>query len=252
MQIPSDLSDAVRRNGVALVESVLSDVEVESLRNLVEEAIIAQPEKESVRDRGGVYAIRNLTEVVPAVRELHSHPNLSQLVATALGPEALLVRGLFFDKTPDSNWGIFWHQDLSIAVRRREQIDGFRPWSIKAGIPHVQPPPEILDNMLTVRLHLDDCFEANGALRVIPGSHRSARLSLSEAERLQQNNEPMTCEVGLGGAVLMKPLLLHSSHKAVSDSRRRVLHLEFAAGPLPEPLEWYHADQIASANQPEA
>lgn len=245
MQLPPDLADVVRRDGCAIVEGVLTDDEVNSLRALIEGAIAAQPEKESVGDRGGVYAIRNLTDVVPGVRQLHSHANLSRLVAAVLGPDALLVRGLFFDKTAESNWGIFWHQDLSIAVRRREQVDGFRPWSIKAGIPHVQPPPKILDHMLTVRLHLDDCFEANGALRVIPGSHRSARLSLPETERLQQNSRPITCEVGRGGAVLMKPLLLHSSHKAVSDTRRRVVHLEFAAGPLPEPLEWYHADPIA-------
>lgn len=245
MQLPTDLAEAVHRDGCAIVEAVLTADEVDSLRALIEEAIVAQPEKESVRDRGGVYAIRNLTDVVPGVRQLHSHAKLSRLVAAVLGQEALLVRGLFFDKTPDSNWGIFWHQDLSIAVRQREQVDGFRPWSVKAGIPHVQPPPEILDSMLTVRLHLDDCPEANGALRVIPGSHRSARLSLSETERLQQNSDPMTCEVGRGGAVLMKPLLLHSSHKAESDSRRRVVHLEFAAGPLPQPLEWYHADPIA-------
>lgn len=169
MRLPSDLAESVRDNGFEIVESVLSEGEVESLRGLVEDAIAAQPTEESVRDRDGVYAIRNLTEVVPAVRELRTHANLSRLVSTALGPNALLVRGLFFDKSPNSNWGIFWHQDLSIAVRRREQVDGFRPSSVKAGIPHVQPPPEILDGMLTVRLHLDDCFEANGALRVIPG-----------------------------------------------------------------------------------
>jgi hypothetical protein len=245
MELPTDLAEAVRRDGCAIVEGVLPNDDVESLREQIETAIAAQPEKESVRDRGGVYAIRNLTEVVPGVRQLHSHPNVSRLVAAVLGPEALLVRGLFFDKTPDSNWGIFWHQDLSIAVRQREDVDGFRPWSVKAGIPHVQPPSEHLDGMLTVRLHLDDCSEANGALRVIPGSHHSARLSLPETERLQQNSEPMTCEVARGGALLLKPLLLHSSHKAVSDSRRRVVHLEFASGPLPEPLEWYHADRIA-------
>lgn len=246
MQLPPDFAQTIRKRGCCVVESVLSPSEVSSLREAVNTAVEAQPEGASVRDRGGVYAIRNLTEVVPEVRELHSHTNVARLVADVLGPQALLVRGLFFDKTPDSNWGIFWHQDLSISVRRREQVEGFRPWSVKAGIPHVQPPPEILDGMLTVRLHLDDCSEATGALRVIPGSHRSARLSLAESERLQQNDEPMTCKVASGGAVVMKPLLLHSSHKATRDSRRRVLHLEFASKPLPAPLEWYHSDPIAA------
>lgn len=250
MQLPDDFSDQIRERGWSIVESVLSPDDVQRLRRVVDDAVRNQPEDQSVRDRGGVYAIRNLTEVVPEVRELHAHSNVARLVSAALGSQALLVRGLFFDKTASSNWGIFWHQDLSIAVRRRMPINGFSPWSVKAGIPHVQPPPEILDRMLTVRLHLDDCSKACGALRVIPGSHRSAKLSLTETEDLQRSGRPVTCEVASGGALVMKPLLLHSSQKATRDSRRRVLHLEFSAAPLPKPLEWYHADPIAAGLKP--
>ena len=49
-----------------------------------------------------------------------------------------------------------WHQDLSIAVKERHEVAGFGPWSVKEGVP-VQPPVEILESMLTLRLHLDDC-----------------------------------------------------------------------------------------------
>jgi ectoine hydroxylase-related dioxygenase (phytanoyl-CoA dioxygenase family) len=187
-----------------------------------------------------------VTEVVPEVRALHRHVGIAQLVEPILGAKAMLVRGLMFDKSPERNWGIFWHQDLSIAVRQREDIPDFGPWSTKAGIQHVQTPPGILQKMLTVRLHLDDCMESNGALRVLPGSHRSSRLNMFESETLQQNTDPTTCCAKSGGAVMMRPLLLHSSHRATDAARRRVIHLEFAAEPLPEPLQWYTADQIAS------
>ena len=32
-------------------------------------------------------------------------------------PGAFVVRGLFFDKTPTTNWNLPWHQDMTIAVR---------------------------------------------------------------------------------------------------------------------------------------
>lgn len=244
MNLPDGLRQTVEAQGCAIIESVLSDQDIARLRKQVESAIQSQSTQEAVRDRGGVYAIRNLTEVVPEVRDLRKHPNVARLVAAALNEDALLVRGLFFDKTADSNWGVFWHQDLSIAVKRKERVDGFGPWSVKAGVQHVQPPASILNRMLTVRLHLDECAEVNGALRVIPGSHRDERLTERESLQLQEHSAPLVCEVGIGGAVVMKPLLLHSSFKATEENRRRVLHLEFADVALPQPLEWYHNDPI--------
>lgn len=236
----------IEKRGYSIVENVLCREDVDALRTAVEQAIIESRDSTSVRYRGGVYAIRNLTEVVPEVLALHRHSGIAQLVEPILGAQAMLVRGLMFDKSHESNWGIFWHQDLSIAVRKREAVPDFGPWSIKAGIQHVQPPSAILQNMLTVRLHLDDCPESNGALRVLPGSHQSSRLNIFESETLQQNTDPATCCVKSGGAVMMRPLLLHSSHRATDPARRRVIHLEFAAEPLPKPLQWYISGKLAS------
>lgn len=244
LRLPHDYKSSIAEQGFAVVEDVLSQEEVGRLQDAIEQTITQNPNDAAVRNRSGVYAIRNVTDVVPEVRALHQHPGISKLVATILGSQALLVRGLMFDKSPESNWGIFWHQDLSIAVRQREELHGFGPWSKKAGIPHVQPPPEILQSMLTVRLHLDDCGAANGALRVLPGSHRNSRMNQAQAETAQRSTKPETCVVHTGGAVMMRPLLLHSSHRAASPARRRVLHLEFAAEPLPKPLQWYTADPI--------
>jgi ectoine hydroxylase-related dioxygenase (phytanoyl-CoA dioxygenase family) len=246
LQLQQTYSTDIDEHGFSIVEDVLTFEEVVSLRASIERAITDSNDSTSIRDRGGVYAIRNVTEVVPEVRALHRHSGIAQLVAPILGKQAMLVRGLMFDKSPESNWGIFWHQDLSIAVRQKEDVADFGPWSIKAGIQHVQPPPHILQNMLTVRLHLDDCLESNGALRVLPGSHRSSRLNMFESETLQQKTDPVTCSVRAGGTLMMRPLLLHSSHRATDVARRRVIHLEFAAGPLSEPLQWYTADRIAN------
>lgn len=244
MQIPADYSDQIDTHGFAVLDDCLSIGEVTQFQNAVESAIIDSHDESAVRDRGGVYAIRNVTDVVPEIRGLASHSNIANIVRPILGSTALLVRGLLFDKSDGANWGIFWHQDLSIAVRDRADVPGFGPWSVKAGVQHVQPPADVLASMLTVRLHLDPCPTENGALRVLPGSHKSARLSMAEAEELKQTLEPVTCEVGFGGAVVMRPLLLHSSHRAEEAGRRRVIHLEFAAGPLPDPLQWSLAEPI--------
>ncbi len=70
-----------------------------------------------------------------------------------------------------------WHQDVTNAVQERIETEGYGPWSIKADVLHVQPPAEVLEHMISVRLHLDPCGEENGALRVLSGSHTSGRIS---------------------------------------------------------------------------
>jgi len=193
----------------------------------------------SSQRRGSVYALRNLLEDVPQVAALADAPKVRALVAPILGPNCFPVRGILFDKTPEANWNVVWHQDLSIAVRERRDVDGFGPWSEKAGVVHVQPPAWILERMLTVRLHLDDCDETNGPLLVLPGSHRVGRLTASEVQQRRTLISSVACPVPSGGALLMRPLLLHASSASQSPRHRRVVHLEYAAEPLPVGLQWH-------------
>jgi ectoine hydroxylase-related dioxygenase (phytanoyl-CoA dioxygenase family) len=182
--------------------------------------------------------MRNLLATVPAVQSLAQAQPIRALVATVLGPAAFAVRGLLFDKTRAANWKVPWHQDLTIAVRRRLEVAGFGPWSVKAGVQHVQPPEAILESMLTVRLHLDDCGPENGPLQVFGGSHLSGRMSADVIRAWRERMSPIRCVVGRGGVLLMRPLLLHSSLPARAPAHRRIIHLDFAAYPLPGGLEW--------------
>ena len=194
---------------------------------------------------GTSYGLRNLLRRCPAVRRL-AH-DLKPFVTPCLGERAFAVRGLLFDKLPGANWEVAWHQDLSIAVAERRAVPGFTGWSVKQGVPHVQPPAGILEQMLTVRVHLDDCSPANGPLRVLPGSHQEGRLSDAAIERWKQR-QPVQCWVGRGGLVLLRPLLLHASSRAERPSHRRVIHLEYAFGPLPGGLRWYEEDTATAEN----
>jgi hypothetical protein len=182
--------------------------------------------------------LRNILHI-PIVSELVESDHIRSLIERALGASAKAVRGIFFDKTPDSNWKVAWHQDLSIAVERRVDLEGFGPWSVKKGVVHVQPPVSVLRKMITLRLHLDNCGPENGPLRVIPGSHAEGILDDAGIAALRRSGTEEICCAGAGDALLMSPLLLHSSSAAVAPRHRRVVHVEFAAVELPGGLRWH-------------
>lgn len=192
--------------GFALVPRVVGADRVRALLGALDEA----EHGEGVRRRESVYAIRNLLEAVPAVAELARSAEVRALVEPVLGPGAFAVRGILFDKTPDANWKVAWHQDLSIAVRGRREVEGFGPWSEKAGVAHVQPPAAVLERMVTVRLHLDPCGPENGPVHLLPGSHLAGRLSAEEVQRSRAGVEPVAACLDAGGVLLMRPLALHA------------------------------------------
>lgn len=181
---------------------------------------------------------RELTSLVPAVADLARSAPIAGLLESLGSPCAFLVKSLFFDKQPGANWKVPWHQDLTITVKEKKEMPGFGPWSEKAGLPHVQPPASVLERMITLRLHLDECGQDNGPLRVLPGSHRSGVLSAEQIRTWRQESGEVICSVQQGDVLVMRPLLLHASSLAVQPRHRRVTHLEFATDDLPAGLEW--------------
>lgn len=178
---------------------------------------------------------------LPTVATLARSTRLLDLVRPHLPSEPFPVRAIYFDKSSDGNWLVPWHQDLTIAVRDRAEVPGFGPWSMKDGVSHVQPPIEVLEQMLTVRIHLDDADETNGALRVLSGSHRLGRLSAERIQELRAQQPEVLCVASAGDVLLMRPLLLHASGRSTSAGHRRILHLEYAAFSLPPELKWHEA-----------
>jgi ectoine hydroxylase-related dioxygenase (phytanoyl-CoA dioxygenase family) len=229
---------ALEREGYVVVSDVLG---AEAVAGLVEALEGAQGGAGVLRHAGSVYGRRNLLSAVPEVRRLADAAVVRAWVEPVLGPAALPVRGLLFDKPAHANWKVPWHQDLTIAVRERVDTPGFGAWSVKSGVAHVQPPVSVLERMLAVRVHLDDCGEANGPLRVLPGSHVHGRLDAAAIRQWRERVTPVACLVPRGGIVLMRPLLLHASSPARAPGHRRVIHLEFAADPLPGGLRWAEA-----------
>jgi hypothetical protein len=183
-------------------------------------------------------AVRRGLLAAPVVAAFARSERLLELVRPFAGAAARPVRAIYFDKSPDANWLVPWHQDLTIAVRERVEGPGFGPWSVKEGVPHVQPPVELLARMLAIRLHLDDADESNGALRVQAGSHRCGRLGTEEIAEWRTRGAEVVCAAAAGDALLMRPLLLHASSKSMSSRSRRVLHIEYADFDLPGGMRW--------------
>ena len=212
------------------------------VRNVVPAAWLERLRAESTRlaelEPDAAHGVRDLLGKSPAVRALTVESWLRDLV-----PEThLCVRGILFDKTPQANWLVAWHQDLTVCVQRRTESDGYGPWSVKHGVPHVQPPTRLLNEMVTCRIHLDDTHAENGALRVIPGSHSQGKLRASAIDEVRGREAEVLCVANAGDVLRMRPLILHASSKAVSPGHRRIVHLEFAPRDgLAGGLDWYES-----------
>lgn len=237
--------EEVARDGFAIVPQLLDS---ETISNILEALANVKIGNGESQRAGKFFGLRNLLNVVPFTRDLANDSVCRSLVAPILGTTARVVRGIYFDKHEHANWKVAWHQDMTIAVRERFAVDEYGPWSIKAGIHHVQPPVAVLDNMLTLRIHLDRADESNGALRVLPSTHKYGRLNSSQIDYWKQQQKPTTCAVPRGGAMLMRPLLIHSSTTAANPEHRRVLHFEYSSIDLPAGLLWSEEAPDSSRN----
>jgi hypothetical protein len=145
-----------------------------------------------------------------------------------LGHAAIPFGATLFDKSPSSNWLVAWHQDTGLPLVKKTEEPGWGPWSIKEGVNYAHAPSEALEQVLALRVHLDDSESANGPLRVIPETHCDGVLSDSEIKKRASTSQGVECTVARGGVIAMRPLIIHAS-KAENDSPGRVLHIECAS-----------------------
>jgi len=215
------------QNGYEIHRGVFGDDEIEPLRQ----------EADRVASEAATACVRHLRDRSDIFRELSLREKISNLLP---GQDLRPVRSILFDKTPSENWPVAWHQDLTICTKSQVDCDGYGPWSIKDGIPHVQPPIALLETMVTARIHLDPTDSNNGALMVIPRSHLHGRLSQSATARLTPDAAHI-CVCRPGDVLLMSPLILHSSRRSIIPNRRRILHFEYAPShALDARLAWHN------------
>jgi hypothetical protein len=233
--IESNGVSQLKRDGFEIVKSLIENSECDLLA--AELTPLFERQQKSARNKIG--GLRNLLQPNLQVLQFSKSDKLCPILEKVIGSSAFPVRAIFFDKNPEANWLVPWHQDLAIAVAERIETPGFTGWSIKDGTLHVHPPREILENMVAVRLHLDDCDSNNGALKVLSRTHLYGKLDTADIQKWIAKSETVVCELSKGDALLMRPLLLHASSPSESPKNRRVLHIEYATQELPNGLKWF-------------
>lgn len=223
----------VENKGFAVINSVYTEDELARIISVIENI---EASGDTFRKSADLFAIRQFLKEVPGTLPLLLNDTLKEVISSVFGNDYFVVKSIYFDKPEASNWFVAYHQDLTISVDRKVETKNFGPWTAKQNQFAVQPPLSILENIYTIRIHLDATNQDNGALKVIPNSH-SKQFYRSETIDWDTETEAI-CNVNKGGIMIMKPLLLHSSGRTVNNSRRRVIHIEFSSAQLPEPLQW--------------
>ena len=205
------------QDGFEIIADIVDIARISSVLRAIESS-------EVPRSRAGM---RRAMEIA-AVRDIAHDPQIVSFATRTLGPGAVPFRATLFDKSPDQNWLVVWHQDTALPVRSRIDTPGWGPWSMKEGTLCAHAPESALSSLLAIRLNLDESIVENGAIRALPATHTLGVLSDDSIRELANQITPVECHVGIGGVMLMRPLLVHASSKLVR-GRRRVLHIEYAA-----------------------
>jgi len=184
------------------------------------------------------YGIRSADKKFATIAHLMNSSHLLSKATEILGSTPKVVRVIYFDKTEESNWLVPWHQDRTIALNEKREVKSWGRWSMKDGVYHVQPAVEVLDKMITFRVHLDDSDRKNGCLKVIPQSHTLGLLTQEQIREITQKEAFEYCEVKEGDVLLMRPHILHASSKCGMPTHRRIVHIEYSNYDLPDGLEW--------------
>jgi hypothetical protein len=223
--LQSEIPLRLNPHGAEQYSAALSNEELTALRSIADSAL---------KGRSGVrvFGQQALIDV------LGKEGTLGRVAARLLGEGADPVRAIIFDKTTETNWSVAWHQDRTIAVRARYDAPGFGPWSIKAGVVHVEPPFEVTAGMITIRAHLDDCDVQNGPLMIVPGSHQLGRVPAKQAAEIAGRSGHAICLASAGDIWVYATAIIHASDRARVPHRRRVLHVDYASTNLPNGLEW--------------
>ena len=223
----------LNENGYSILSDLYSDNEISKILDCIQNA--EQNEKSFMKTKD-LFAIRQLIKNIPELSSFLFNQKLTELLSELSESEYFLTKAIYFDKPSESNWFVAYHQDLSISVDKKAELNNYSNWTFKKSQYGVQPPIEILEDTRTIRIHLDKTDKNNGALKVIPKSH-SKGIIRAESKDWDIENE-FICEVEKGGVMLMKSLTLHASNRTTNGEKRRVIHLEFNNHKLAEPLAW--------------
>jgi ectoine hydroxylase-related dioxygenase (phytanoyl-CoA dioxygenase family) len=233
MKVTAEHRQSLQETGFTIIDKVFTAEETATIIETINTIDTSGP---AFRKTSDLFAIRRFVKEVPAIGPLVFNSRLRTIIDQLFGPGYFLVKSIYFDKPEQSNWFVAYHQDLTISVDQKKQVTGFEQWTAKNDQFAVQPPVALLENIFTIRIHLDDTDENNGALKIVPGSHRKGIYRPKTIDGKAEKE--VICKVQRGGIMIMQPLLLHASNRTTNNNKRRVIHLEFSNQLLPGGLQW--------------
>lgn len=223
----------LEKDGFVIINGIYTKAEIDEMISTISHADVSGA---TFSKSANVFAIRQFLKELPQTLPIVFNERLNELIKSILGENFFVVKSIYFDKPEHSNWFVSYHQDLTISVNKKTTLEGYQYWTNKGLQFNVQPPLEILNGIYTIRIHLDDTTEKNGALKVITGSHNKG---IYRAETIDwEKEQEAICNVDKGGVMLMRPLLMHASNRTTNANRRRVIHIECCNKMLPSGLKW--------------
>ena len=198
----------------------------------VARVLVSLPETSSLS--GGTRCLLDESWCAALADDLRSHPLLQEL----MGPQSVAVQCTYFEKSSNRNWLVPMHQDRSIPVANQVIGAHLTGWSEKEGQLFVHAPRDLLQKLVAVRLHLDNCRAEDGPLRVVPGSHQQGLLSDLDIAHWRKTRGEVICEASAGDVLVLSPMLLHASSKASGAGQRRLLHFVFGPCQPGHGLAW--------------
>ena len=234
------MKNEITSEGFTILNNVYTENEIEKIIFLIEKKTENNTENATFRKSQDLFAIRQFHKEIPETLDFIFNQNLKDIIENTFGKGYFITKSIYFDKPEKSNWFVAYHQDLTISVNKKIEIENFENWTVKQNQFAVQPPTAILEKNFTIRIHIDKTTKDNGALKVINNSHSKG---IFRVENLEIENETI-CEVEKGGIMIMRPLLFHASNKTTNNERRRVIHIEFSNQQLPDGIDWSEKDFI--------
>lgn len=226
----------INSEGFAIINNVFTDIEIDKIITEINKITQNNTENSTFRKSEDLFAIRQFHKEIPETLHTIFNQNLKEIIKINFGEDYFITKSIYFDKPEKSNWFVAYHQDLTISVNQKINLENFENWTTKQNQFAVQPPKEILNKNVTIRIHLDKTTKENGALKVL---NQSPKKGVVRNQNIDVSLETETiCEVEKGGIMIMKPLLFHASNKTTNNQRRRVIHIEFSNQNLPNGLEW--------------
>lgn len=174
-----------------------------------------------ITHRGKRYFANECQREAPRLRSVLFGEAMAAVCRATLGPDAYFFFDQYVVKGPEGGMSFSWHQDSGYVVGN-------------GGPPDHAP-------YLTCWCPLDDATEANGTVRLIPGSHRNGiiphdrQAGSNDLVGAPASAEGVLVEAKAGDVVAFSSLTLHATGANRTDRPRRVYLAQYTPEAMLDP-----------------